>query len=128
MEIVRRAAALYTSDLAAFLADYPPEIEWILTDPAGEPQQSIKGIDAVREMLEDWQSMFSDYELGVDRVIDAGDRVVLLCWQRGRGDQSATPVAMKFAQVLTVRDGKIVLTVNYTNRDKALEAAGLSSE
>ena len=125
VEIVRRAAELYARDLDAFLAEYPPEIEWINTDPEGNPLDTVRGAAAVSALLRDWRSAFTEYEFGVDRCIDAGERVVLMCWQRGRGDLSALPVAMQFAQVMTVRDGEIVLTVNYTNRQVALKAVGL---
>jgi ketosteroid isomerase-like protein len=92
----------------------------------GNPLDAARGVAAVSALLKDWRSAFTEYEFGVDRCIDAGERVVLLCWQRGRGDRSALPVTMHFAQIITVRGGKIVLTVNYTNRQLALKAVGLT--
>jgi hypothetical protein len=37
VEIVRRSAELYGRDLDGFLAEYPPEIEWVNTDPEAIP-------------------------------------------------------------------------------------------
>ena len=47
-------------------------------------------------------------------------------WQRGKGRESGLPMSMEWAQVISVRDGKITRVDAYDNRQEALEAAGLS--
>ena len=45
---------------------------------------------------------------------------------RGRGKQSGAGTTWEFWQVWTFRDGKAVQGRGFTNREEALEAAGLS--
>ena len=46
--------------------------------------------------------------------------------QHGRGASSGAVAELELAQIATVRDGQIVRVDNYLDRQKALEAAGLS--
>jgi ketosteroid isomerase-like protein len=57
--------------------------------------------------------------------IEAGDQVVTLVRQVGRGRLSGAEVEQRFAQLWTVRGGKIVRMEMYTDKETALEAAGL---
>jgi ketosteroid isomerase-like protein len=128
VEIARRAAVTWNDgDLEAFWALYHPDVEWDARNYSGWPEEPVyRGKEAVRKLLEEWRAIFSDYEFGVDRYVDLGERVLSICWQRGRGTGSGTPVLMEFAQVITVRDGLIVRNENYSDREEALEAVGLS--
>jgi ketosteroid isomerase-like protein len=51
--------------------------------------------------------------------------VVSVLRQRGLGSSSGAEVSVEFAQIFTLRAGKIVRIDNYLDRPKALEAAGL---
>jgi ketosteroid isomerase-like protein len=59
-------------------------------------------------------------------VIDAGDQIVSMSRQHGRGASSGVVAELEVAQVATLRDGQIVRIENYLDRTKALKAAGLS--
>ena len=58
-------------------------------------------------------------------MIDCGERVVALTRQRGRGSGSGAVAELAYAQVIKLREGRVVEVDMYI-RDKALEAAGLS--
>jgi ketosteroid isomerase-like protein len=58
-------------------------------------------------------------------LTDAGDQVVARLTTRGRGKQSGVETAWEFWQLWTYRDGKAVHGRGFTDRDEALEAAGL---
>ena len=58
-------------------------------------------------------------------MIDCGERVVALTRQRGRGSGSGVITELEYAQVIKLREGKVVEVDMYIDRDKALEAAGL---
>jgi ketosteroid isomerase-like protein len=77
--------------------------------------------------MADWFSAFEfdDWQLEVDERFDRDDRVVVMARQHGPGSSSGADVSLKFAQVLTLRAGKIVRVDNYLDRGQALEAAGL---
>ncbi len=78
--------------------------------------------------MADWFSAFEfdEWELEVEELFGSGDRVVSMVRQRGRGASSGAEVGVDFAQLVTLRAGKIVRINNYLDRSKALEAAGLS--
>ena len=72
----------------------------------------------IRDAWEDW-------ELEIDSLHDAGDRVVALLRQRGTSKAAGMPVEMSFAQVWTIRDGKQARMDMYSDPAEALAAVGL---
>ena len=87
--------------------------------------QLYRGHKKVRGFLEQWLGMWDTYEAGYKELIDAGDRVVALGWQRGRIRGSEAEVEMQYAEVCTLREGQIVRVEIYSDPAKALEDAGL---
>jgi ketosteroid isomerase-like protein len=55
----------------------------------------------------------------------SGDRVLVFVRVHGIGVGSGVEVEGRFAHLLTIRDGRILRTEVYTDRSRALEAAGL---
>src|SRR6266511_867088 len=93
----------------------------------GWPEQQVyEGADGARTFLKEWTDAWEDWELEVDALHDARDRVVALLRQRGRSKAAGMPVEMFFAQVWTIRDGKEARMEMYSDRAEALEAVGLS--
>ena len=60
---------------------------------------------------------WDDWELEVDALHDAGDKVVALVRQHGRSKTAGTAVEMSFAQIWTLRDGKQTRMDMYSDRD-----------
>ena len=85
-----------------------------------------EGVDEARAFLREWIDAWEDWELELEALHDAGDKVLALVYQRGRSKESGMPVEMSFAQVWTLRDGKQARTEVYSERAEALKAAGLS--
>ncbi len=61
-----------------------------------------------------------------EEFIDAGNRVVVRAYFRGRGRGSGLEVDTRFYELYTLRGGKIVRVDEFTGLEEALEAAGLS--
>jgi uncharacterized protein len=81
-----------------------------------------------REALRAWIAFtdaFEEFRVVVEQIVEAGEHVVALVWNRGRGRVSGADVDAKVGAVFTLRDGKIV-RYELTDRREALEAAGLS--
>jgi ketosteroid isomerase-like protein len=117
VEIVRRFL-LVDVDEALTYAD--PGIVW---NPIEElPTQ---GHDAVRASLERWKAEWDDYKLMPEEFLDGGDRVVVTVWLRARGRASGVDVDVRFYDLYTLRDGKIVRMDQFTERSEALEALRL---
>jgi ketosteroid isomerase-like protein len=69
---------------------------------------------------------FEDYEPEIERLIDAGDKVVTLAIESGRGRGSGAEVqSARTAHVWTLRDGKAIRLDLYNDRADALKAVGL---
>ena len=130
METVRRAFEEFTrGGWEPLMGTYwDPEIVWDMS-ASGIPGLGIyHGFEELRSFFEDWFSTFpfEEWEQAVDDVIDCdGEQVVVLTRQRARS-VSGIATEMEYAQVVGLRDGKISRTTVYLNRERALEAAGLS--
>jgi ketosteroid isomerase-like protein len=127
VEIVRNgyerfaATGEFTDEIAT--ADFV----WDMSNFHGWPEQQVyAGAAGARAFLTEWTNAWEDWELEVDALHDAGDRVVALVRQHGRSKAAGTPVDMSFAQVWTLRDGKEARMDMYSDRAEALEAAGVS--
>jgi ketosteroid isomerase-like protein len=105
----------------------------IVFDPSetGIPGLGVyRGSDEVRFFVkDDWFRAFpfEEWEIEFEELIDAGgDQVFAVSRQRGRGATSGAGAELELANIFTLRDGEIVRVDLYRDREKALEAAGLS--
>jgi ketosteroid isomerase-like protein len=89
-------------------------------------QQTYEGIEGARGFLKNWVDAWEDWELEVEALHDAGEKVVAVLRQRGRSKATGMPVDMRFAQVWTVRDSMRTRMDMYSDPDEALAAAGLA--
>jgi ketosteroid isomerase-like protein len=65
-------------------------------------------------------------QVAVESTLDAGERVAVISTVEGAGAESGTPVTLRFGQVWSFRDGKVIRVDFYYEPSEALEAAGLS--
>ena len=108
-----------------------PDIEWdasrldeMIPDLAG----AYQGHEGVRTYWRRWFEAWSDLEFEIEEVRDKGDDVVvLICNQRQRGRTTGIWTDLPpYAQVFTLRDGKLVRWRTFPDQEAALEAVGLS--
>jgi ketosteroid isomerase-like protein len=101
-----------------------------------DPQSAWPGIEPVyhghagiNRYLASIYGSFAEYRAEPERLLDAGERVVVLAIERGRGKQSGAPVEIRHtAHVWTMRDGRAVrLDVNW-DREQALASFGLRDQ
>ena len=127
MEIVREGYERFasTGELAPDLAT--DDFVWDMSNFHGWPEQQVyEGVDGARAFVSAWLEAWEDWELEVEALHDAGDKVVDLVRQHGTSKAAGMPVEMSFAQVFTLRDGRQSRMEMYSDRSEALEAAGLS--
>ncbi|MDX6584293.1 MAG: SnoaL-like domain [Solirubrobacterales bacterium] len=79
----------------------------------------------VVEQMMTWMAEFDDFWFESEEYVDAGNRVVLLWRQGGRGKASGVDVTTEGATVMTVAGGFIREAFVYADRDKALRSVGL---
>ncbi len=123
VEIVRRMFdAHLRGDFEASLAMFDPEVEF---DTSLRPDGRVwRGREGVRRAMLEWIGTWDDYRLEIHRYIDAGDRVVVVWTERGRGKASGITLELHGGNVHTVNDGRVVQVVVYDAAAKALEAVG----
>jgi uncharacterized protein len=134
VQLVRELASIAGSDHASitrFVDD--PDLIARFFDPDVEMELSLlpdaevyRGHDGVRTALQRFLESWAEYEFELEELIDAGDKVVTVYRERGRGRQSGVEVGLRFAQLWTIRAGKIVAYEEYRDVADALAAAGLS--
>jgi ketosteroid isomerase-like protein len=103
-----------------------PNVEWVPMSAILEGT-GYQGHDGVRQWIEDMKRDWTTYEIRPERYLDLGDdRVLTLgAWRaRGRGGDALLDFPQA-AWLLQFRQGKLTRVQTFTERKKALEAAGL---
>lgn len=126
LEVVRRGYEEFARS-GAFVADLAaPEFAWDMTHFHGWPEQQVyEGVHGAERFLSDWLSAWDDWELRMEELHDAGERIVAVVHQRGRSKSSGIVIDMSFAQVWTVVGGKQTRMEMYSDVGEALKAVGL---
>jgi ketosteroid isomerase-like protein len=108
------------------LAGTPPEFEFVPSGSLIPDLASVqRGPDGFRRVNETFWSEFDDPHIELHELIDAGDQVFTSFTISGRGKHSGVETTWDALSVWTVRDGRIVRWLGFTDRAEALEAAGL---
>ena len=124
VEIFKRGIEAWNrKDIPGFLRAADPGIRWEhwLADLEGD----LTGVDAVRAWHEDIARSFDHWRIDCDDFRDLGDRVLGLGTLRAVGKESGVETEMPWTVVATFRNGLVTHFIDYGDRDRALEAAGL---
>jgi ketosteroid isomerase-like protein len=121
-------AALVDGELDLELAD--PQIEWDasrLAEMLPDLAEIYRGHEGVRTYWRRWFGAWKDLQFEIEDMLDAGEDVVVLIraqrqWGRHTGICTELP---PYAQVFTMRDGKIVRWRTFPDQMSALKAVGL---
>src|SRR3954447_13447541 len=125
VEIVRQA---YLRVLAGEGPPLPglfdPEAEYH-TSSADPDAGVFRGIGEITRAFREMDATFSDVRSEPVEIKGNGD--VVFVWARisARGAASGAPVEWEYAQVWTLRAGKVVRVVEYLDRAEAVRAVGL---
>jgi ketosteroid isomerase-like protein len=115
-----------TGELVAELA--APGFVWDMSNFHGWPEEQVyEGVEGAEAFLREWTEAWDDWELQLEALRDAGEKVVAILRQRGRSRQSGLPVDMFFAQVWTLRDGLETRMDMYSDPAEALQVVGLEA-
>jgi ketosteroid isomerase-like protein len=74
---------------------------------------------------EDVATVWSEFQIEPERIIDAGDRVIVIEIRRGRGAGSDVEVEQRSGVIWMLRDGRVVRAETDLTPEAALKAAGL---
>jgi ketosteroid isomerase-like protein len=128
VEIVRRILGGWAlGDFAAWKALIDPGITFETFMPDASEDVVARGSAEFEAFTRDWLSQWRDYRIVAEEFQGIGpDRVFVPLTQIGSGRSSGVEVKSPGFSVWTLRLGKVVNLSLHYDRDKALEAVGLS--
>jgi ketosteroid isomerase-like protein len=118
--------AVIQGDLEGLVSRSHPNAEYrAATQQAIEGEGSaFRGHAGIGRWLRELHELYEDLSSEVLEVRDLGDQVVVAFVVRGRGTGSGVTLEQSLAQVVSLRDGKVVETREYFSLEEALAAAG----
>ncbi len=126
LETLRRAYERVNARLEWPQELFDPDVELDVRDVSVE-FGVIRGREAAQELLRDYWQTFEDFHVEVIEVLHADeDRIVTAVEDGGRMKGSDAEVWNRLFHVATFRNGRIVHFSSHTEKNRALESAGLS--
>ena len=107
------------------LALFAPDVVWHTYLVPGPGGGTYHGHAGVRELWADARNIFGDFRNEPERLIAAGDRLVVMVRICGWGKESGVEVEAKIAHIHTFRNGRVVRVQSYEDREEALRAVGV---
>ena len=121
VEIARSA---WTADAFTALFD-----DYIVMDSRANPVPGLPlvemGRDEVIKGFRQYWGTWDEYAIDPVEFVDAGQSVVVVVREHGRGKGSGVPVEREHFQLWTFRGGKLIRWEPFRSRAEALEAAGV---
>ena len=121
---VQAIEAMNRLDIPGALRSFDPEIQFAHRLAAF--QGDYVGLDGVSEFFADFAEHFETWRIDCPDIRDLGDRVLGLGTVHATGRGSGAETELPFTVVATFSDGLITHFTDFGDRNKALEAAGLS--
>jgi ketosteroid isomerase-like protein len=125
VEIIRRAYERWNRGDFGWATVVAPEFEYVASPAFIGLSGGHRGLEGFTRFLEQIWGEFNEPHAEPQEFIEAEDNVLAVMTFRGRGKQSGVEVNMELFQLWTFRDGKVVRGQGFSNREEALEAAGL---
>ena len=107
---------------------YGADLEWGWSEEFPDIAGVERGAEGQSDKLLTWLSTWEKWRVEVEEYRTNGDFVVVLTRYIGRGKGSGVDVDTPGAHLWTVRDGRAVRMVVFSDRERALEAAGLGPD
>jgi ketosteroid isomerase-like protein len=127
LEALRRGyEALNRGEVESVLELIDPDIEW---QPGQDDPQfgTFTGRAGFETLLRSWSESFDEFRVEPVEMTIAGDSVVVVVRQSGRGHGSGVALEARTVHRWTIRDGMAVAWSAHRSRTEALAAIGESS-
>src|SRR5436190_1122554 len=109
VEVVRQwNAAFNRSDYDSFACFLHPEVEFIDHMPLPDVEQSARGAEELRAVLEQWREGFSGFQADVEEYVDTGDYVICATRWKFVSRDEAINLEWRGAEAHELIDGRIV--------------------
>jgi ketosteroid isomerase-like protein len=114
-------AAASAEDLDGVTANLAPNAVWVMDEVGLGP---FEGVDAIREFLLEWWSLWQEHDHHVEEVVTLSERVgYAIIREHGRMKDSGSVVEARVAHVIESIDGVVVRDTTYVDIDAARAAA-----
>jgi ketosteroid isomerase-like protein len=87
-----------------------------------------EGRDGVERVVRDTMEAWEEFHFVTERLVEVGDRVLIVQTIAGRGRASTVDVKQKAAMIWTVRDGLVQLIEVFLDPREALDAVGVADQ
>ena len=125
VEIVRGMYEAYNEgDMDAMLAGLSDEIEYVSTGVFPGLEPVYEGHEGWRRFWREFRGTWDSLTIRVDELHDCGDRVAAVFTFDARG-RDGVRVNQRFANVFTIRSGRVYRIEAFADPADALEAVGL---
>jgi len=95
------------------------------TDPRW-PEQHLYGREAVIAFVRDTGES-GGTDMRIEEIVDLGDRLLIHRRWVMRGERSGVEGDVRYSEIATFRDGKVILIEMFLEREQALRAMGLEA-
>jgi ketosteroid isomerase-like protein len=112
----------------AFQEDFDEKLEVCIPDVYPEGGQVFRGRDGLQRWVDTTREVWDEWRFELERLLDAGDRVVVLIRVVARGGSSGVGLDRRTAHIWSIKDGRATRCEVYLDRSEALAAAGLQHE
>jgi uncharacterized protein len=103
-----------------------PEIA-VVMPPDLPDTGTYRGLEAMADYMRGFLEPWERVTIEAEELIANGDRVFAAATQRATGAGSGTQTELRFFQVWTLRDGRIIRFEAFRDRGAALAAAGIET-
>ncbi len=125
VEIVRRIYSEFEQGNFWVPEFFDPSIRMVWLSSVVGKAETV-GLEELTGQMKNWFMEYDKLTLTAERIVGAGEQVVVIAAWRGRGRVSGVPTEWRHGQVWSLREGKATSVTSYAEPSAALEAAGLS--
>jgi ketosteroid isomerase-like protein len=127
VEIVRNLMeARFRGDLGTVFNFFDPEVEF-RPPPEFPAFEVCHGLDEMSRSFGLWIGAWESLRYDSPEYVDAGDRVIAMHRQWGKGKSTGAEVQTEVFNVFTLSGGKVLRYEMFFNRREAFDAVGLSA-
>lgn len=121
--------AFNSGDMSVAIDLATTDVEWGATGAFPGVEGEYRGPEGMQAWMDVIRSAWEEFEVALDEVLrDENEVLVVTEFLRGRGRSSGAEVEMRVFSVYWFEDGRIRKREAFTERDAALEAAGLAEQ
>jgi ketosteroid isomerase-like protein len=124
VDIVRRVLAKFQSGNFWVPEFFDPAVHIRWLDSVFTQSETV-GLQEMSDFMKTWLETWDDLSLIPERVVDAGDQVVVISAWHAQSKTSALHTEWRHGAVWTLRDGRVASVIAYTDPEEALKAAGV---